>query len=123
MTARVPSGVGSRGAKPVPPVVTMRPSNPFGHHPQGDGDGVGPVLGHPVDHHLEPGAEVTVAYGADALELVVTNPLAGAAPSPGGHGLLGMRERVAVLGGRLEAGPGGRPLRGPRAPALRGPPA
>jgi signal transduction histidine kinase len=30
-----------------------------------------------------------------------------AVPSGGGHGIIGMRERVEVLGGRLEAGPTG----------------
>jgi signal transduction histidine kinase len=51
---------------------------------------------------------VTVAYGAGALDLEVRDDGAAAAPdrhAGDGHGLVGMRERVALLGGRLEAGP------------------
>ncbi|MFI6685057.1 sensor histidine kinase [Streptomyces sp. NPDC050485] len=40
------------------------------------------------------------------LEMDVTNPLTGAAPSgKGGSGLRGMRERAALLGGQAETGP------------------
>jgi signal transduction histidine kinase len=49
---------------------------------------------------------VVVSYGTDALELAVTNPIAvnGPVRTGGGHGIPGMRERAALLGGRLEAG-------------------
>jgi len=51
-------------------------------------------------------AAVRVAAGADALTVEVTDTgNGGAAPSTGGHGLAGMRERVTALGGRLNAGP------------------
>jgi signal transduction histidine kinase len=51
-------------------------------------------------------ADVTLSYGPDALELDVLDD--GRAPrsnGTGGHGLVGMRERAALLGGTLEAGP------------------
>ncbi|MEW2073786.1 sensor histidine kinase [Streptomyces sp. NPDC013433] len=53
-------------------------------------------------------AHVTLAYDPRGLrvEVVNTGPDREAPPSPGaGHGLLGMRERAVMLGGRLTAGP------------------
>jgi signal transduction histidine kinase len=52
-------------------------------------------------------AEVVVRYGPRELELVVRDDGRGRGPSAngGGHGLLGMRERVALYGGDLTAGP------------------
>jgi signal transduction histidine kinase len=54
-----------------------------------------------------PGGPVTVdARGlADRLELEVRNRRTGAETPGGGHGLIGMRERAALLGGELTAGP------------------
>jgi signal transduction histidine kinase len=53
-------------------------------------------------------AEVTLRYGATALEVEVLDDGAGAAQKNGhgaGHGLIGMRERVALYGGELATGP------------------
>lgn len=57
-----------------------------------------------------PGAETSIelTYTRDALGLRVVNGPAAlpAAPSPGaGHGVIGMRERIAMLGGDLAIGP------------------
>jgi signal transduction histidine kinase len=51
-------------------------------------------------------AVVHVRYGPDALELEIVDDGAASATSAagGGHGLVGMRERVALYGGRLDAG-------------------
>jgi signal transduction histidine kinase len=54
-------------------------------------------------------ATVSLAYTADQLEIEVLDGgrgVSGAAPQGSGHGIPGMRERVAAVGGDLEAGPG-----------------
>jgi signal transduction histidine kinase len=59
-------------------------------------------------------AEVALAYGDDALVVTVSDDGRGGRAAahrpdrpdrPAGHGLAGMRERVTVLGGSLDAGP------------------
>jgi signal transduction histidine kinase len=59
-----------------------------------------------------PGAavDVEISYGADALRLWVRDNGPGPAPdaaaaAPAGHGLTGMTERAAMVGGKLAAGP------------------
>ncbi len=54
--------------------------------------------------HGEGPAEVEVEYGDDALALSVSNRAGrnGAARPGGGHGIVGMRERAALMGGSLE---------------------
>jgi signal transduction histidine kinase len=52
---------------------------------------------------------VAVRYGGRELELEITDDggpgqARNGAPSPDGHGLVGMRERVALFGGDLHAG-------------------
>jgi signal transduction histidine kinase len=51
-------------------------------------------------------AEVELAFGDEELELTVTNPVGPdvADRVVGGHGLVGMRERAKLLGGRFDAG-------------------
>jgi signal transduction histidine kinase len=53
-------------------------------------------------------AEIVLHYAPGSVEVVVRDdgrgPVANCA-SPSGHGLIGMRERVAVYGGTLRAGP------------------
>jgi signal transduction histidine kinase len=61
-----------------------------------------------VRHAAAQHAVVTLAYSPDALGVTVfddgVGPQAGENGSSGGHGLVGMRERVALFGGRLETG-------------------
>jgi signal transduction histidine kinase len=53
---------------------------------------------------------VLLRYGAAAIELDVANrpvggPVSANGPGRGGHGLIGMRERVQLFGGRFLAEP------------------
>ena len=65
------------------------------------------ALKHAGDAH----AQVSIRYGADSLELEILDDGGGAqdGATRGGHGLVGMRERVALYGGRFDASrrPGG----------------
>jgi signal transduction histidine kinase len=57
--------------------------------------------------HGDGSADVVLRHREDQLEIVVTNGVAadGHEVAEGGrHGLIGMRERAALLGGRLDAG-------------------
>jgi signal transduction histidine kinase len=56
--------------------------------------------------HGEGAADVVVRFGERELDIAVTNAIAGggAVAVDDRHGLVGMRERAALLGGRLEAG-------------------
>jgi signal transduction histidine kinase len=62
-------------------------------------------------HATGASARVLLRYAPNSLELEVTNTAtpAGADPAPSlngaGHGLIGMRERVLLFGGRFEAAP------------------
>ena len=54
--------------------------------------------------HGDGSAEVELSFGRQALELTVTNPAARGVTPADGHGIVGMRERTALLGGTFEAG-------------------
>ena len=64
------------------------------------------ALTNALKHAGEAHASVRVRYGPDSLELEIVDDGAGspALAGSGGHGLVGMRERVALYGGRLDAG-------------------
>jgi signal transduction histidine kinase len=60
------------------------------------------ALKHAGDAH----ARVRISYGPESVEIEVSDDGPGHPESGGGHGLVGMRERVALYGGRFAAGPG-----------------
>ncbi|WP_116206356.1 sensor histidine kinase [Amycolatopsis circi] len=62
------------------------------------------VLKHAVAEH----AEVTVSWSADRLTLRIADDGWGTRGAVSGHGLVGIRERVASCGGSIEAGSQGR---------------
>jgi signal transduction histidine kinase len=66
-----------------------------------------------IKHAGSSSANVTISYRPDSVTVEITDPGAGApatrvpAQRTGtGHGIIGMRERVAVFGGEFAAGPG-----------------
>jgi signal transduction histidine kinase len=64
------------------------------------------ALTNAVKHAQADRAEVVVRYGNGTVEVIVSDDGRGNGEGAGsGHGLVGMRERVSVYGGELEAGP------------------
>jgi signal transduction histidine kinase len=65
------------------------------------------ALTNALKHAGDARTTVHVRYGPNSLELEIADDGAGNASrvSGGGHGLIGMRERVALYGGRFEARP------------------
>jgi len=69
------------------------------------------ALTNTVKHGGRASARVAITYTADTLEIEVVDDGRGAAApllsdaDEGGHGLIGMKERVSLFGGVLEAGP------------------
>jgi signal transduction histidine kinase len=63
------------------------------------------ALTNALKHAGEARASVLIRYGEDSLALEIADDGAGAAPAvaSGGHGLVGMKERVALYGGRFDA--------------------
>jgi signal transduction histidine kinase len=61
-----------------------------------------------IRHARATHASVRLSYGAEALEVTVLDDGVGAGPpadnADDGHGLIGMRERVALFGGNLQTG-------------------
>jgi signal transduction histidine kinase len=64
------------------------------------------ALTNTLKHAGDARASVIVRYGPDSLELEITDDGPGTRPAvaSGGHGLVGMKERVALYGGKLDAG-------------------
>ena len=59
-----------------------------------------------IKHARAQRAEVLVRYADGEVEVTVSDDgLGGGDGDSGGHGLVGMRERISVYGGELEAGP------------------
>ncbi len=58
--------------------------------------------------HGDTAGPVTLAFDwAEPVSVVVSNALGDSAANPGGHGVVGMRERAALVGGSLTAGVNG----------------
>ena len=67
------------------------------------------ALTNAIKHAAPASAEVRVRWGEDALELEISDDGRGAGAvngASGGHGIAGMRERAALHGGSVDAGPG-----------------
>jgi len=64
------------------------------------------ALTNALKHAGDAKASVSIRYGSDSLELEIADDgtRAGTQVPSGGHGLVGMRERVALYGGRFDAG-------------------
>lgn len=58
-----------------------------------------------LKHAGDARATVAIAYGDRVLSIEVADDGCGGTPNGSGHGIAGMRQRVALFGGELDAGP------------------
>jgi len=63
------------------------------------------ALTNALKHAGRASATVTLRYGASDVTIEVADDGAGSGKKTGGHGLIGMRERIGVFGGTFAAGP------------------
>ncbi|MEU4287400.1 histidine kinase [Kribbella sp. NPDC026596] len=80
------------------------------------------ALTNTVKHARATQVAVRLKWSTDEVELSITDDGVGGEAAPGGHGLVGIRERAAACGGTAEAGPlsgGGFEVRA-RLPCLEG---
>ena len=67
------------------------------------------ALTNAIKHAGSPPTEVRIVHRPDRLTITIVNGRATDSPATvvdsGGHGLIGMRERMTVYGGDMEAGP------------------
>jgi signal transduction histidine kinase len=64
------------------------------------------ALTNTLKHASASRAEVRLSCSPESVRLEITNDGTTTAYGPAGHGIVGMRERAAVFGGEIEAGPG-----------------
>jgi signal transduction histidine kinase len=64
------------------------------------------ALTNTLKHAGPSAASVGLRYDDEVVRVVISDDGRGAETPQAGHGLIGMRERAALLGGRLDAGPG-----------------
>ncbi|MFF1613266.1 sensor histidine kinase [Amycolatopsis sp. NPDC058278] len=58
-----------------------------------------------VKHAATPTCRLLLGYGPDAVTIDILDDGQGGSPRPGGHGLVGIRERAQLCGGECHAGP------------------
>lgn len=65
------------------------------------------ALTNAIKHAPYANVQLLMRYGARDLQISVSNDCAGTSPTPRppGHGLIGMKERVSLVGGELRTGP------------------
>jgi signal transduction histidine kinase len=63
------------------------------------------ALTNTLKHADASNAQVTISYADASLELEILDDGSGTGAGGGGRGLVGLRERAALLGGELYAGP------------------
>ncbi|GGV32384.1 hypothetical protein GCM10010182_65140 [Actinomadura cremea] len=101
-------GAARRGGLPVTMLVIGTPRTPDPRTSLAAYRIVQESLGNAARYAAGARVTVEIRYGSETLTVSISDdgaPAAPAGPQGGGHGLVGMCERVTLLGGAIEAGP------------------